>query len=95
MPFHQPLPNFPHPAFKTVSVYTCKCRTVHELLIANGLFPMSPKNPGRAISIFLLDFYRAIYEKSADAVYALSGALQNHYRRRGFPLETKKVPSSQ
>jgi hypothetical protein len=42
----------------------------------------------------LLDFYRALYEKSSDAVYAFSGALHNHYRRRGFPLQTTKVPTS-
>jgi hypothetical protein len=78
-------------AFKTVSVYPCKCHTVQELLVLNGLFPTSPLRPGRAVSILLLDFLQAIYEKSADAVYALSGALQNHYHRRGFPLQTNKV----
>jgi hypothetical protein len=78
-------------AYKTIFVYQCKCQSIAHLLVSNGLFPMSPKAPRRAVSIMLLDFYRAIYEKSSDAVYAFSGALDNHYRRRGFSLRTSKV----
>ena len=78
-------------AYKTIFVYGCLCQSVADLLVANGLFPMSPKTPRRAVSIMLLDFYRAMYEKSSDAIYAFAGALDNHYRRRGFSLQTAKV----
>jgi hypothetical protein len=81
----------PATAYKTISVYQCKCQSIAHLLVTNGLFPMSPTTPRRAVSILLLDFYRAIYEKSSDAIYAFAGALDNHYRRRGFTLQTTKV----
>jgi hypothetical protein len=74
-----------------ISVYQCKCKSIAQLLVSNGLFPMAPRMPRRAVSIMLLDFYRAIYEKSSDAISAFSGALHNHYDRRGFPLKTAKV----
>jgi hypothetical protein len=44
-----------------------------------------------AISIPLLDFYRALFERSCDAVHALSNALHSFYKRRGFHVTDQKV----
>ena len=44
-----------------------------------------------AVSIPLLDFYQALFERSCDAVNALAVALHNHYTQRGFVLLNKKV----
>ncbi|EAU93539.1 hypothetical protein CC1G_02769 [Coprinopsis cinerea okayama7 len=43
-----------------------------------------------AIYMPLLDLYNAIFEKTCDAIYAISGALQNFYERRGFVLLNRK-----
>ena len=40
----------------------------------------------------LLDFYFALFERSADAVSALAGALKTMYSRRGFSILNGKVP---
>ena len=53
---------------------------------------MSPSHPRLAVSIDLLDFYFAIFERSADAVTALAGALKTMYSRRGFSILNLKVP---
>ena len=52
---------------------------------------MSPSHPRLAVSIDLLDFYFAIFERSADAVTALAGALKTMYSRRGFSILNSKV----
>ncbi|KAI0628590.1 hypothetical protein C8Q77DRAFT_1067705 [Trametes polyzona] len=57
-----------------------------DFLVQNGLFPASPSAPRMAISIDLLDFYSALFERSADAITALAGALKTMYVRRGFPI---------
>jgi hypothetical protein len=44
-----------------------------------------------AVSIDLLDFYRALFERSCDAISAIAGALHTFYTRRGFVLLTKQV----
>ena len=44
-----------------------------------------------AVSIDLLDFYSALFDRSADAVTALAGALKTMYSRRGFPILNAKV----
>ena len=44
-----------------------------------------------AISIDLLAFYRSLFERSCDAINALSSALQSHYVRRGFRMVNKHV----
>ncbi|KAI0669310.1 hypothetical protein C8Q78DRAFT_1095812 [Trametes maxima] len=59
-------------------------------LVRNGLFPTSPSQPRIAVSIDLLDFYFALFERSADAVTALAGALKTLYTRRGFPIVNDK-----
>ncbi|OSD02619.1 hypothetical protein PYCCODRAFT_1410600 [Trametes coccinea BRFM310] len=64
----------------------CECRSITQVLVSKGLFPTSPTQPRVAISIDLLDFYFALFERSADAVSALASALKTFYQRRGFPI---------
>ncbi|KAI0706515.1 hypothetical protein C8Q76DRAFT_629740 [Earliella scabrosa] len=59
-------------------------------LVRNGLFPTAPTHPRMAVSIDLLDFYFALFEKSADAITALAGALKTFYQRRGFSILNAK-----
>jgi len=44
-----------------------------------------------AISVELLSFYRALFERSCDAVNALAAALSTYYARRGFRVANRKV----
>jgi hypothetical protein len=44
-----------------------------------------------AVSIPLLDFYQALFEKSCDAVNAFAGALNTFYAHRGFVSLNAKV----
>ena len=44
-----------------------------------------------AVSIELLDFYSALFERSCDAVNAMAAALNTFYNRRGFFLVNSKV----
>ncbi|OSD03347.1 hypothetical protein PYCCODRAFT_1477197 [Trametes coccinea BRFM310] len=77
----------------SIQVSFCECRSISQRLVSNGLFPTSPSQPRVAISIDLLDFYFALFERSADAVSALAGALKTFYERRGFPvLDSKGEP---
>ncbi|KAI0630987.1 hypothetical protein C8Q77DRAFT_1130469 [Trametes polyzona] len=71
-------------------VQYCQCVTVPQRLVSRGLFPSSPQLPRVAIHIDLLDFYFALFERSADAVTALAGALKSIYVRRGFPILNDK-----
>ncbi|KAI0694292.1 hypothetical protein C8T65DRAFT_711030 [Cerioporus squamosus] len=50
----------------------------------------SPLLPRIAVSVDLLDFYFALFERSADAITALAGALKSVYQRRGFPILNDK-----
>ncbi|OJT12711.1 hypothetical protein TRAPUB_10739 [Trametes pubescens] len=68
----------------------CGCISVAQVLVKNGLFPTSPTSPRVAVSIDLLDFYFALFERSADAVSALASALKSIYQRRGFPILNEK-----
>ncbi|KAG2125361.1 uncharacterized protein EDB93DRAFT_1244054 [Suillus bovinus] len=61
-----------------------------QVLILNGLFPTSPSQPRLAVSTDLLAFYRALFERSCDAVNALASALHTHYVRRGFHMTNGK-----
>ena len=76
---------------ETVEFQTCDCVTLPQALVRNALFPTSPTQPRLAISIDLLDLYFALFERSADAVSALSGALKTMYSRRGFSILNGKV----
>lgn len=44
-----------------------------------------------AVSLELLSFYRALFERSCDAINALTCALKTYYSRRGFRLTDSKV----
>ncbi|TFK18317.1 hypothetical protein FA15DRAFT_709976 [Coprinopsis marcescibilis] len=76
--------------FKDFSVVSCACSDVHTILIKHGLFPCSPDKPQRAVSIAVIEFYSAIFEKSSDAVHAIAHALKRYYTRRGFISKNKE-----
>jgi len=54
--------------------------------VQNGLFPTAPSQARIAISIELLQFYQCLFERSCDAINALSRALQAFYVHRGYVL---------
>lgn len=47
-----------------------------------------------AVSIHLLDFYCALFERSCEAVNALAAALHSFYTQRGFDVLDISVSSS-
>jgi hypothetical protein len=66
------------------------------LLVQHGVFSMSPTRPKTGVSIDLLEVYRALFERSRDAINALSSALHTIYDRRGFQIMSSEVcPLSQ
>ncbi|KAJ7490764.1 hypothetical protein FB451DRAFT_1124335 [Mycena latifolia] len=67
-----------------VHVATCSCMPVAVLLVRNGIFPTSPSQPRTGVSIDFLEIYRALFERSCDAITALAAALHTIYDRRGF-----------
>jgi CxC1 like cysteine cluster associated with KDZ transposases len=78
--------------FESLNVVGCECQTILQVLVANGLFPTSPTSPRMAVSIDLLNFYHALFERSCEAINALAAALNTFYNRRGFILLNRKVP---
>ncbi|KAF8178523.1 hypothetical protein K438DRAFT_1484286, partial [Mycena galopus ATCC 62051] len=54
------------------------------LLVRHGVFPASPTRPHMGVSIDLLEVYRALFERSCDAITALAAALYTVYKRRGY-----------
>ncbi|KAG2113956.1 uncharacterized protein F5147DRAFT_770605 [Suillus discolor] len=56
------------------------------VLVHHGLFPTAPSQPRMAVSVDLLSFYRALFERSCDAINALTSVLKNHYSRRGYQM---------
>ncbi|KAF8452783.1 hypothetical protein L210DRAFT_3608606 [Boletus edulis BED1] len=83
-----------HPPSDTLSLCAQACEKKKnvltclyvDLLVRFGLFPSAPSQPRIAVSADLLSFYRALFERSCDAVNALASALNAHYLRRGFRL---------
>ncbi|KAJ3546521.1 hypothetical protein NM688_g5508 [Phlebia brevispora] len=71
---------------ETHGVPYCECTPLAVVLVQHGVFPSAPSDPRLAVSIDLLDFYRALFERSGDAVTALSGALRRFYVHRGWRL---------
>ncbi|KAJ7583725.1 hypothetical protein C8J56DRAFT_1094564 [Mycena floridula] len=67
-------------------VQGCACETIPQVLVANGLFPTSPVLPKYAVTIQLLDLYRALFERSCDVIHALANALHTVYNKKGFRL---------
>ncbi|KIK25365.1 hypothetical protein PISMIDRAFT_96876 [Pisolithus microcarpus 441] len=43
-------------SFASIPVWCCKCITLPQLLLCNGLLPTAPSQPHMAVSIELLDF---------------------------------------
>ncbi|KAM6491874.1 hypothetical protein JOM56_012733 [Amanita muscaria] len=66
------------------------CLYFNCILVRNGLFPTAPCQLRMAVSIDLLEFYQALFERSCDAVQAMAAALNTFYTRRGFILLSKK-----
>lgn len=50
-----------------------------------------PSQPRMAVSLDLLGLYRALFERSCDAINALAAALHTHYTRRSFHMVNRKV----
>ncbi|KAG1859382.1 hypothetical protein DFJ58DRAFT_840241 [Suillus subalutaceus] len=72
--------------FTSIDVLSCTCSTLQQVLVHHGLFPTAPSQPRMAVSVDLLSFYRALFERSCDAINALASALKNHYSRRGYQM---------
>ncbi|KAG6808047.1 hypothetical protein H0H92_005592 [Tricholoma furcatifolium] len=81
---------FHTPDFANISVTFCECQSLPQVLLLHGLFPTAPTNPRMAVFVHLLDFYQALFERTCDAVNALSHALNAYYQRRGFVLRNRK-----
>ncbi|KAF8127443.1 hypothetical protein EV363DRAFT_1298187 [Boletus edulis] len=77
--------------FAPTNVVSCQCSSLSQVLVYFGLFPTAPSQSRMAVSIDLLAFYCALFERSCDAINALSSALHNHYVRRGFRIVNNKV----
>jgi hypothetical protein len=77
--------------FLPINVTSCECHSLFSVLARHGLFPTAPSKPRMTISTDLLDFYRALFERSCDAVNAMASALNTFYIRRGFRLLNKQV----
>ncbi|KAJ7735882.1 hypothetical protein B0H14DRAFT_2639072 [Mycena olivaceomarginata] len=75
-----------------VQIVTCPCKPVALLLVENGVFPVSPTKVQTGVSIDLLEVYRALFERSCDAITALASALQTIYNRRGFRVSAQRNP---
>ncbi|KAF8437698.1 hypothetical protein L210DRAFT_3341775, partial [Boletus edulis BED1] len=61
------------------------------VLVHHGFFPTTPSQPWMAVSVELLTFYCALFERSCDAVNALASALHTYYVRRGYRMVDKNV----
>ncbi|KAG6914811.1 hypothetical protein DXG01_015201 [Tephrocybe rancida] len=68
----------------------CDCEDLVQVLVSNGLFPTAPTAPRIAVLIHLLDFYRALFERSCNAIHAMASVLNTFYEWRGFILLNKK-----
>ena len=77
--------------FEVQDISSCECQNIFHVLMRHGLFPTAPSQPRMVISTDLLDFFRALFERSCDAVNALASTLNSFYTRRGFRLLNKQV----
>ncbi|KAJ7888403.1 hypothetical protein B0H14DRAFT_2337221 [Mycena olivaceomarginata] len=62
------------------------------LLVQRGVFPVSPSKPRTAVSIDFLELYRALFERSCDAITAIAATLHTVYDRRGFRVYSQNNP---
>lgn len=65
--------------------------TTAQVLVHHGFFPTAPSQPRMAVSVELLAFYRALFERSCDAINALASALHTYYIRRVYRMVNKNV----
>jgi len=77
--------------FSCREVVSCHCFTLPQILVSLGFFPASPREPRMAISIDLLNFFHALWDRSGDAVHALASALKDFYFQRGFIFRNAMV----
>ncbi|KAG6859892.1 hypothetical protein C0995_002386 [Termitomyces sp. Mi166 len=77
--------------FLKFSVEWCNCEELPYVLIANRLFLTTPSYPHMAISVHLLDFYCALFERLCNAINAMARALNAFYAERGFIVMDKKI----
>ncbi|KAJ6553265.1 hypothetical protein B0H19DRAFT_1377852 [Mycena capillaripes] len=75
-----------------VRIVTCDCMRLGVLLVQHGVFPASPNRPRIGVSLDVLDIYRAMFERSCDAITALAAALRTVYDRRGFTVVSDRNP---
>jgi hypothetical protein len=61
-----------------IDLPTCSCRPFITVLVENGFFPTAPTQPNLAISIDFLEFYYALFEKSALHPTLNLGAAMTH-----------------
>ncbi|KAJ7573032.1 hypothetical protein C8J56DRAFT_805348 [Mycena floridula] len=90
--FHNTYIGEPVPNRRTVLRHLCTSGCPQKVstdlcyvLVNNGLFPATPTQPRTAFSMAFLDLYRALFERSCEAINAMSAALRTFYERRGFP----------
>ncbi|KAG6827850.1 hypothetical protein H0H92_010266 [Tricholoma furcatifolium] len=75
-----------------VSVLRARCRMNASCTAKKSevlcLFQDSPSQPRMAVALHVLDFYRALFEKSCDAVHAMASALNAFYGwEQGSPIQ--------
>ncbi|KAJ3553783.1 hypothetical protein NM688_g3435 [Phlebia brevispora] len=80
--------------FEIKDVSYCECTLLPVRLVQNGMFPSAPIEPRLAVSVHLLDFYSALFERSGDAVTAMAGALHKFYIQRGWQIINEKGSST-
>src|SRR5271168_3277372 len=88
------LTNEHHSGFTSIDVLSCRCSMLPQVLLHHGLFPTAPSQPRMAVSVDLLSFYRALFERSCDTINALASALKNHYSQQGYQMTDAQVTIS-
>ncbi|KXN90747.1 hypothetical protein AN958_03669 [Leucoagaricus sp. SymC.cos] len=79
------------PDFCQYEVSSCRCQETTHVLLVNGLCPTTPSYLCITVSIHLLKFYHALFEKSCDVVNVIANTLSIFYTQQGFVLLDKKV----
>ncbi|KAF8224141.1 hypothetical protein L208DRAFT_1425851 [Tricholoma matsutake] len=87
--------------FHKFDIGSCACQETIHVLLVNGLFPTAPTYPHMAVSIHLLNFYHALFEKSCNTGlgYAIQwyDILQVHIEQRVESsleyTDTKRCPA--
>ncbi|KAJ7581769.1 hypothetical protein C8J56DRAFT_1056767 [Mycena floridula] len=77
--------------FSEKDVVYCGCRSLPQVLVRHGLFPAAPVRPRIAVANTILNLYKALFERSCDAVHAIASALNMTYERNGYILLNEKL----